>query len=103
LEAAIGSHALNAATAITPPAKIAGAVVEDIAELSNYPASQIGGDYVLSGAPLLFSDYGLTALAQRLWALIKTYNPEGYITVAEVRQGGLTVAALVTLVVSRCQ
>jgi hypothetical protein len=88
---------------LAAPSSIAAAVVEDIAELSNYPAAQISGAYSLTGPPLLFSDYGLTALAQRLWQLIRGQNPQGSISIAEVRQPGLTVAALVKLVLDRCR
>jgi len=85
-----------------PPASIAAAVVEDISELSHYPAAHISAGFVLAGPPLFFSDFGLTALAQRLYTLIQSQNPSGRITIGEVRAPGLTVTALVKLVVSRC-
>ncbi len=102
LEAVVGLATVSHATMVAQPGEIAAAVVEDIAELSNYAASQISGAFVLTGPPLLFTDFGLTALAQRLWKLIKSQNAQGYITIAEVRTQSLTVGALVKLVISRC-
>ena len=103
IDAVLGADAVSQPLTLAAPSSIAAAVVEDIAELSNHPAAQLSGAYSLTGPPLLFSDYGLTALAQRLWQLIRSQNPQGSISIAEVRQPGLTVAALVKLVLDRCR